>query len=51
MQATEFTTPGHVFYQLNELPKGAKTMLKKLAIDQPRKVFGIQNIKKGGAIV
>jgi transposase len=41
IQATEFATPDHVFYQLNELPKGEKTMLKNLAIDRPHKVFGI----------
>lgn len=35
IQATEFTTPGHVFYQLNELPKRVKTLFKKLAIDRP----------------
>jgi len=51
MQATEFSTPDHVFYQLNELPEGAKTILKKLAIDRPHKVFGIQHIKKDTAIV
>lgn len=46
IQATEFVTPGHSFYQLNELPKGAKTMLKNLVIDRPHKVFGIKSIKK-----
>jgi hypothetical protein len=46
IQATEFVTPGHVFYQLNELPKGAKSILKKLAIPRHHKVFGIQNVKK-----
>jgi len=46
IQATEFVTPGHSFYQLNELPKGAKTMLKNLLIDRLHKVFGIKSIKK-----
>jgi len=50
IQATEFATPDHVFYQLNELPKGAKSMLKNLAIDRPHKVFGIKTAKKGTAI-
>jgi transposase len=50
IQATEFATPDHVFYQLNELPKGAKTMLKDLAINRPHKVFGIKTAKKGTAI-
>jgi hypothetical protein len=46
IQATEFATPNHVFYQLNELPNGAKTMLKNLAISRPHKVFGIKTLKK-----
>ena len=48
IQATEFATSDHVFYQLNELPKGAKTMLKNLAISRPHKVFGIKTGKKAG---
>ena len=50
VQATEFAMPGHVFYQLNELPKGAVTILKKLSISRYRKVFGIKNNEKGTAI-
>ncbi|HHD57460.1 MAG TPA: IS1634 family transposase [Desulfobulbaceae bacterium] len=50
IQATEFAAPDHVFYQLNELPKGAKTMLKNLSITRPHKVFGIKTVKKGAAI-
>jgi len=50
IQATEFVTPDHSFYQLNELPKGAKTLLGKLAIDRPHKVFGIQHVEKDTAI-
>ena len=46
IQATEFRTPGHVFFQLNELPKGAKTILDKLATPRPHKVFGVKYIKK-----
>jgi len=51
IQATEFLSPSHSFYQLNELPTGAKSLLKKLAIDRPHKVFGIQHIEKNTAIV
>jgi transposase len=51
MQVTKFQTKGHVFYQLNELPKGAKTILKKLGIPLPRKVLGIKHIKKERLIV
>lgn len=51
IQATEFMTPGHRFYQLNELPKGAVTLLKKLATPRPKKVFGVQQVKKSSAIV
>ena len=50
IQATEFATPDHVFFQLNELPKGSKTILDKLAIPRPHKVFGIQKAEKGTAI-
>jgi transposase len=42
MQATEFETPGHAFFQLNELPKGAKAILDSLAIARPHDVFGIR---------
>jgi len=50
IQATEFMTPGYHFYQLNELPKGAITILKKLATPRPKKVFGLQRVKKSSAI-
>ncbi len=50
IQATEFATPDHVFYQLNELPKGAKTILNNLAIARPHKVFGIKTVKNDTAI-
>jgi len=50
IQATEFATPGHVFFQLNELPKGAKTILDELAMPSPHKVFGVKHIRKGTAI-
>lgn len=51
IQATEFESPGHVFFQLNELPKGAKTILKDLSIARPHKVFGIKHKEKSSAIV
>jgi hypothetical protein len=51
IQATEFSTPDHGFYQLNKLPKGAKEILKSLAINCPRKVFGIRQVKNHAAIV
>jgi transposase len=50
IQATEFATPGHVFFQLNEPPKGAKTILDELAMPSPHKVFGVKHIRKGTAI-
>jgi transposase len=50
IQATEFATPSHHFYQLNELPKGAKSVLKQLAIPCPHKVFGLQDVKKHAPI-
>lgn len=51
MQVTEFKTNSHVFYQLNELPKGAKGIMKELAISRPRKVLGVKHIKKELVIV
>ena len=51
IQVTEFETPGHVFFQLNELPKGAKTILEKLAISRPKRVMGIKHTPKKVAIV
>ena len=51
IQATEFETPGHVLFQLYELHQGAKTILEKLGITRPQKVFGIKNIKKDSEIV
>jgi transposase len=51
MQATEFATSSHLFFQLNELPAGAKAILKSLAIARPEKVFGVKHIKKDTAIV
>lgn len=50
MQATEFETPGHVFFQLNELPEGTKTILDRLSIARPHKVFCIKYRKNNGAI-
>jgi transposase len=50
IQATEFMTPGHRFYQLNELPKGAVNLLKKLTTSRPKKVFGVQQVNKSSAI-
>ena len=51
MQVTEFATSEHVFYQLNELPKGAKSILKELAISRPHTVLGVKHIKKELVIV
>ena len=50
MQATELKTPGHVFFQLNELPTGAKTILDRLTITRPHKVFCVKRIGKSGAV-
>jgi len=50
IQATEFATSDHIFYQLNELPKGAVSLLKSLAIPRPKRVFGIQRRQKTGAM-
>jgi len=47
IQATEFVTSDHIFYQLNELPKGAVSLLKSLAIPLPKRVFGIQQVVSG----
>lgn len=50
IQATEFAGSTHGFYQLNELSQEAKVILKQLAIDCPRKVFGICARKKDASI-
>ena len=50
IQATEFATSDHIFYQLNELPKGAAGLLKSLGIPRPKRVFGIQQVQKSGAM-
>jgi len=51
VQATEFLNPDHAFHPLNELPKGAGEILKSLAIDCPRKVIGIRQIKNRPAVM
>jgi hypothetical protein len=43
MQATEFSTPDYDFYQLNELPKGAKEILKSLAVRTTGKAGGLKD--------
>ncbi len=50
IQATEFATSDHIFYQLNELPKGAAGLLKSLGIPRPKRLFGIQQVQKSGAM-
>jgi transposase len=51
VQATQFKTPGHVFFQLNELSAEANRLLEKLAVQLPAKVFGIKHTPKSTAIV
>ncbi|MFP7754560.1 IS1634 family transposase [Thermodesulfobacteriota bacterium B35] len=51
VQATEFETPGYRFFQLNELDKGAKSLMRSLSIPRHNKVFGIQHIKKDSVVV
>jgi transposase len=50
IQATEFVASDHVFYQLNELPREAVSLLKSLGIPRPKRVFGIQELQKTGAM-
>lgn len=51
VQATQFQTPGHVFFQLNELAGEANRLLEKLAVPLPARVFGIKHTPKSTAIV
>jgi transposase len=51
VQATQFQTPGHVFFQLNELAGEANRLLEKLAVPLPARVFGIKHTPKTTAIV
>lgn len=46
IQATEFTTPCHSFFQLNEPSAEARKLLKKLSIKRFNKVFDIQSTEK-----
>ena len=46
IQATEFSTPDHNFYQLNEVSEEAKSVLKKLVTTLPHKVFEIGRHEK-----
>ncbi|PIE60718.1 MAG: hypothetical protein CSA31_00430 [Desulfobulbus propionicus] len=46
IQATEFVTPDHHFYQLNELPKGAKFFPESLSVNRFNKAFGVNAGKK-----
>jgi len=50
IQATEFATSDHIFYQLNELPKGATGLLESLGIPLPKRVFGIRAVQKAGGM-
>lgn len=51
IQVTQFKTPGHVFFQLNEVAGEANRLLEKLAVPLPAKVFGIKHTPKSAAIV
>lgn len=51
VQATQFQTPGHVFFQLNEIAGEANRLLEKLAVPLPARVFGIKHTPKSTAIV
>jgi len=51
VQATQFQTPGHVFFQLNELAGEANRLLEKLVVPLPARVFGIKHTPKSTAIV
>ena len=50
IQATEFATRGHVFFQLNELSGEVAGLLDKLATPRPSKVFGVKSAQKSTAI-
>jgi hypothetical protein len=44
LQVTECQTPGHVFFRLNEVPKGLKEIFKKLEIPLPKSVIDINSL-------
>jgi transposase len=51
LQATEFTGRSYTFLQINEPDNSVRQCLKKLETPLPKRVFGIQPVEKGGAIV
>ena len=51
LQATEFKSSQHSFFQINQAGKDCREVLKKLAIPLPPKVFGIKPVEKGAAML
>jgi transposase len=47
LQATEFRSSQYNFFQINEARKDCRDIMKKLAIPQPARVFGIRPAEKG----
>jgi hypothetical protein len=46
LQATQFKSSQHSFFQINSPPKDCRELMKKLATPLPAKVFGIQPLEK-----
>lgn len=46
LQATQFKSSQHSFFQINSPPKDCRELMKKLATPLPSKVFGIETIEK-----
>lgn len=46
LQATQFKSSQHSFFQINSPPKDCRELMKKLATPLPAKVFGIETIEK-----
>jgi len=46
LQATQFKSGKHSFFQINSPPEECRELMQKLATPLPAKVFGIESVEK-----
>ena len=46
LQATQFKSSQHSFFQINSPPKDCRELMEKLATPLPAKVLGIESLEK-----
>jgi len=51
LQATEFKSRRHSFFQINEPQKELRDLMKNLEIPNPKRVFGVKPVQKSTAIL